>query len=181
MIISNSTLNVNIQESLAWRGVNLQFQILFLLEVKEKQMLSNHQRITQHMHLVMKLIMKCHLLSQNQSLPLSYHLQPNTSLAAYPPPPYLSSVPSTSKDEPQFQVSHCPPPTDDSNICQQIRLLLEKLEGNKVPVKDEISKSSSESPELELENRIKVCNSIKDIENILQETFEIDRVKNILT
>ena len=47
------------------------------------------------------------------------HLQPNTSLAAYPPPPYLSSVPSTSKDEPQLQVSYCPPPTDDSNICQK--------------------------------------------------------------
>ena len=58
-------------------------------------------------------------------------------------------------------------PTDDSNICQQIHLLLEKLEDNRVPLKDKISKSSSESPELELENRIQVCNSINDIENIL--------------
>ena len=42
----------------------------------------------------------------------------NTSSTPHPPPPYLPSDPSTSKDEPQLQVYHCPPPTDDSNICQ---------------------------------------------------------------
>ena len=60
-------------------------------------------------------------------------------------------------------------------------MLLDKFESNKDPQKSEnyvISPVLLESSELE--DRIKVCKSIKDFENILNETFKVDKIKKKL-